>query len=65
MTPQEQACYLIDRLGGCVKVANMLGAKPSSVSNWKHRGVPWKYRAAMSRAIVSIGFNVPQGFLGE
>jgi hypothetical protein len=35
------------------------------VSNWKHRGVPWKYRAAMSRAIVSIGFNVPQGFLGE
>ena len=64
MSPQEQACYLIDRLGGCVKVAHQLGASPSSVSNWKRRGVPWKYRGAMTRLATAAGWTVPQGFLG-
>ena len=65
MSPQEQACYMIERLGGCVKVARQLGANPSSVSNWKRRGVPWKYRAAMARSAVARGFEIPAGFMGE
>lgn len=31
---------LIDALGGCAAVANLLGIKPPSVSGWQKNGIP-------------------------
>jgi hypothetical protein len=65
MTPAEQASHLIDCLGGCGKVAKALSRSPATVSNWKQRGVPWKYRNTMAVMALAQGVSVPQGFLGE
>lgn len=65
MSPQEQASYLIERMGGVAAVADKLGATKTAVCNWRKRGVPWKDRPAMARAAIGMGLNLPDNFMGS
>lgn len=64
---------LITELGGPAEVARMLNGrlrldppiKRQTVSNWKQRGIPYGYRAAMAIHAREMGKGVPPGFLGE
>lgn len=40
MTPSEFAILAIERLGGTLEVATLLGMSEQRVSNWKRRGLP-------------------------
>ncbi len=55
---------LIDKLGGPAAVLKALGLKQSrqSVSNWRNRGVPWRYRVAVAKLAAEKNISVPRGF---
>lgn len=36
----EEACLIIEKLGGTQEVSRICNVKPSSVSGWKYDGVP-------------------------
>jgi len=69
--PIYEQSELIDRLGGAKKVAGMLSRRtgdvtsPQSVSNWRRRGIPFRFRAAMALEAGERGVGVPGNFLGE
>lgn len=42
--------HVIDRLGGPVALARMLGLSSPSVTNWRHRGVPFDRCVQIERA---------------
>ncbi len=62
---------LIDALGGPTKVAAIIKVrtghvlKPQAVSNWRSRGIPFAYRAALALEAGSRDMGVPANFLGD
>lgn len=54
---------LIEKLGGSVSVAQMLGISTNMTWNWTHRGVSWQYRAEFANLLTRAGVAVPAGFL--
>ena len=53
---------LIDDLGGYIAVATRLRQKPRAVSNWRKRGVPWKWRPAVEAMADRAKVKLPSGF---
>ena len=39
--------------------------KPQAVSNWRSRGIPFAYRAALALEAGSRDIGVPENFLGD
>jgi hypothetical protein len=57
---------LIDELGGSTAVSRDLGAEtPQVVSNWRRRGVPWRWRVKVAALAKKKRVKVPAGFMGE
>ena len=56
---------LIDQLGGTRSVADALQQKQSTVSMWKARAVPWRWRAAVQQLAEEKGVAVPADFSGR
>ncbi len=54
---------LIDRLGGSKAVAEALKQKQSTISMWRVRGVPWRFRPAVVALAKRRGVSVPRNFL--
>lgn len=60
MNPHE---HLIDRLGGTRAVADALGQNLSTVSMWRVRGVPWRFRPAVANLAKRQKVPLPKAFL--
>jgi hypothetical protein len=66
---------LIDDLGGPLAVAKIVGAhigreadnpfSPQNVTQWRWRGIPFRYRACLAIRAREKNIGVPKGFLGE
>ena len=54
---------LIDALGGTSAVARSTGQSGNTVSNWKERGVPWKWRPLLAQLAERQNVPVPEDFL--
>lgn len=71
--PSFEQAELIDNLGGPSIVAECLTnrlrldppLRPQTVSQWKTRGIPYRWRAALAIEAREGGVCVPVGFLGE
>jgi hypothetical protein len=50
-------------LGDTNRVAALTGQKLSTVSNWKIRGVPWRYRPMLATISRRKRIALPEGFL--
>lgn len=55
---------LIVALGDTGAVAAELGATDSAVSNWKVRGIPWRWRPKMATMAKRKRVALPENFLG-
>ncbi len=53
---------LIEALGGTGRVAGELNLSLSRVSNWKERGIPWKWRYAVAELAKKKCVRLPAGF---
>jgi hypothetical protein len=69
--PLAEQSEFIDRLGGPTKVARMLTRRmkepvsQQSVSLWRKRGIPHRYRVSMVTEAAENDIPVPANFLGE
>lgn len=54
----------IEKLGDTGAVASITGQKDSTVSNWKARSIPWRFRPQLAEIAKQRGVDVPEGFLG-
>jgi hypothetical protein len=69
--PSNELSELIDELGGPVKVVEILqrriGARitAQAVSNWRRRGIPYRYRAPLALEAAERQIGVPVNFMGE
>jgi len=54
---------LIDDLGGTGKLASELNENASTVSMWKQRGIPWRWRPTIAQMAKDRGVEVPDDFL--
>jgi hypothetical protein len=50
---------VIDRLGGTVAVAKLMGTDPRAVSNWRVRGLPPETFHAMDGLLRAKGLHAP------
>jgi len=56
MTELISADEVIDALGGTNGVSDLIGARPSAVSNWRRLGLPPRTYIALSEALKAKGF---------
>jgi hypothetical protein len=54
---------IIEALGGNRTVAALLGVEPGTVSVWRKRGIPWRYRPAVHSTLRRKRLPVPEGFM--
>lgn len=54
---------IIDRLGGSKAVAEALHQKQNTISMWRIRGVPWRFRPALAALARRQGVSLPRNFL--
>jgi hypothetical protein len=54
---------LIDSLGGTGALATVLNENPSTISMWKQRGIPWKWRPTIAQMARERDLDVPDDFL--
>lgn len=60
----------IDELGGPSAVAAIIQpcigrlVHPQAISNWRRRGVPYRYRIHLALVAQARGIGTPDGFLG-
>ncbi len=59
----EQQTNLIDQLGGYRAVASELGQNETTVSNWRARGVPWRWRPVVAQLAKRKKVVLPADFL--
>jgi len=57
------ASEIIDALGGNQAVAGLLKVRAATVSNWRQRGVPWKFRGQLVAIMRRKRLPVPEGFM--
>ena len=60
-TPIKSASDVIDKLGGTVAVAKLMGTDPRAVSNWRVRGLPPETFYAMYGLLKAKGLYAPPG----
>lgn len=53
---------LIEALGDTKAVADNLGQLESTVSNWKVRGIPWRWRNRLAKIARRKQIPLPEGF---
>lgn len=53
----------IEQLGGTGAVATELRQNDSTVSMWRVRGIPWRWRPTIAELAKRRGVDVPSGFL--
>jgi hypothetical protein len=53
---------LIDSLGGNKLLCRELGQKQSTISNWRRRGVPWRWRPTVARLAKEKRIQLPNDF---
>ncbi len=69
--PSLEQRQLIDNLGGPTKVVEIIHRrtghklKPQAISNWRVRGIPFRYRAPLALEAGERNIGVPIDFLGE
>ena len=69
--PSDEQRQLIDDLGGPTKVAKIIHQRtgyklfPQAISNWRKRGIPFRYRAPLALEAGERNIGVPIDFLGE
>jgi len=69
--PSIEHRKLIDDLGGPTEVVKMMHVRtghkltPQAVSNWRTRGIPFRYRAPLALEAGARHIGVPFDFLGE
>ena len=56
---------VIDVLGGTLKVARDCGASKSMVSNWRKRGVAWRYRGRLAENAAYLKIAIPSSFVTD
>lgn len=54
---------LLEALGGAPEIAKKLGLAPNRVSNWRLRGVPWRYRLRLAKMAEEKSVKLPPRFL--
>ena len=54
---------LITRLGGAKYVSERTGASKTAVCNWRHNGIPWRYRTGITALAQEQGVKLPDDFL--
>lgn len=73
LAPEPSAAHvkLIDDLGGPRVVARELSARlhleeftGNAVSNWKRRGIPWRFRGPLVVLAQELDVAVPDNFFG-
>lgn len=58
-----QHAAFIESLGDTGAVAAKLGQRDSTISNWKQRSIPWRWRMAIAEIAKKEGVDMPEGFL--
>lgn len=53
---------LIDELGGTRVVAEYCGVALNVASNWRERGISWKYRPKVAELAASLKVKLPREF---
>lgn len=61
--PESAAELIIGGLGGTSTVAKSLGLKLPAVSNWLHRGIPWRWRYQIAAMAKAKRVKLPADFL--
>jgi hypothetical protein len=54
---------IIEALGGNKAVAALLNVRAATVSVWRKRGIPWRYRGAVRDLLRRKRIAVPEGFM--
>lgn len=54
---------IIDKLGGTKAVATELTQNDSTISMWRQRGVPWRWRQSIAAMAARKDVALPEGFL--
>ncbi len=54
---------IIEKVGGTARVAEAFGLPTQNISNWKRRGIPWKYRNKIARMAMVARVRLPKDFL--
>ena len=54
---------IIEALGNTFAVAQRLGRKPTAVSNWKAKGIPWRWRGEVARMARDANIPIRADFL--
>ena len=52
----------IDALGGTGALVVITGMPANRISNWKQRGIPWKWRNELARRAKRKKIPLPEGF---
>lgn len=69
--PSKEQRQLIDRLGGpkalveIVRLRTGFTLTTQAISNWRRRGIPFRYRAPLALEAGERNIGVPIDFLGE
>ncbi|MCH8136901.1 MAG: hypothetical protein IIB77_13060 [Proteobacteria bacterium] len=69
--PSVEQRELIDNLGGPTEVGKIIQRRtghqltPQAISNWRVRGIPFRYRAPLALEAGERNIGVPIDFLGE
>ena len=69
--PSIEQLQLLDNLGGPTEVAEIIHRRtgykltPQAISNWRVRGIPFRYRAPLALEAGERNIGVPIDFLGE
>lgn len=58
-----QHSALIDALGGTGFLAKELAQRHNTISTWRTRKVPWRWRPHLARMAGERGIPIPDGFL--
>jgi len=56
---------IIEAIGGTTRVASVFGLSTQNISNWKRRGIPWKYRFKILQRAKEMRVRLPDSFLEE
>tara|TARA_Y100000361_G_C11022566_1_gene270393 strand:+ start:445 stop:633 length:189 start_codon:yes stop_codon:yes gene_type:complete len=54
---------IIELIGGTTRVAGVFGLSTQNISNWKRRGIPWKYRFKVLQRAKEMNVKLPDSFL--
>lgn len=63
MNQAKEHEQLIAQLGGSKRVADYCAVRLNVASNWRWRGVPWRYRHKVAQLAIIKNVTLPPDFL--